>query len=419
MTPTPIRAPRAAPVPGAVAWPRHRVRRRPAHDIGVDPKFPAALALPPGAPPTGHRPWGVAFWCACAGAGMLAPPSESGRPAAENGRLALLVSWGPVPRAGLVAALVPLAPALPHPSGTVRHVPDLVGTVLSTSALAAGVLAGTRGSAWGRLYRCSPGRAAAASVLRAGSYATPRRRRARAIDLRHRRRSGLPSAAGAFCPSGAASFAVLAVGPPYVETAGLLPAMIAATPAATPAVRRVGYDGAVYGGGFALGGGCAPLLAHPSSDGWRLLGAVLVGAGFGAFAVGLLAGTTAMTEPGQHASAIGTIGTWAMLGGVIGAMGATVLIDRPFSEGPGSGPVSVLVAVLPAAVLLAATALVRVAGASGHETEPRSQRAAEEGPAMPRRLLAEPRGHPTPVRNAAEEELARFRTHDLRVVNPR
>ncbi|MET7328053.1 hypothetical protein [Nonomuraea sp. NPDC005650] len=418
MTPTPIRAPRAAPVPGAVAWPRHRVRRRSAHDIGVDPKFPAALALPPGAPPTGHRPWGVAFRCACAGAGMLALSSESGRPAAENGRPALLVSWGLVPRAGLVAALVPLAPALPHPSGTVRHVPDLVGTVLSTSALAAGTLADARGSAWGRLYRCSPGRATAATVLRAGSYATSRRRRARAVDLRHRRRSGLPSAAGAFCPSGAASFAVLAMGPPCVETAVLLPALIAATPAATPAVRRVGIGGAVYGGGFALGGGCAPLLAHLSSDGWRLLGAVLVGAGFGAFAVGLLAGTTAMTEPGQHASAIGTIGTWALLGGVIGAMGATVLI-RPFSEGPGSGPVSVLVAVLQAAVLLAATAQVRVAGASGHETEPRSQRAAEEGPAMPRRLLAGPRGHPTPVRNAAEEELARFPAHDPRVVNPR
>jgi len=376
MTPTPIPAHRAAPVPAAVAWPRHRVRRRPDHHLGVAMRFPAAYALPPGAPPTGHRPWGVAFWCACAGAGMLALLSDGGWPPADHGR---------PPRLGLTAALVPLAPALPHPSGIARHVPDLVGAVLSTSALAAGVLADTRGSAWGRLYRRSPGRAA-------------------------RRRSGLPMAAGAFCLPGAASFAVLAMGPPFVETAGLLSAMIAVTPAATLAVRRVGTDGVVYGGGFALGGGCAPLPAHSSSDGWSLLGAVLMGAGFGALAVGLLAGTTAIAEPGQHASAIGTIGTWAMLGGVIGAMGATVLIDRPFSEGPDSGLVSVLVAVLPAAVLLAATALVRVAGASSHETEPRSQRAAEEGPAMFRRLLAGPREHPEQVRSEAKETPARLRT---------
>ncbi|MET9241801.1 hypothetical protein [Nonomuraea sp. NPDC003709] len=410
MTPTPIPAHRAAPVPAAVAWPRHRARRRPDHHLGVAMRFPAAYALPPGAPPTGQRPWGVAFWCACAGAGMLALLSDGGWPPADHGRL---------PRLGLTVALVPLAPALPHPSGIARHVPDLVGAVLSTSALAAGVLADTRGSAWGRLHRRSPGRAAAATepIARsyAGSYATSWRHRARATDPRLRRRSGLPMAAGAFCPSGAASFAVLAMGPPFVEKAGLLSAMIAVTPAAILAVRRVGTDGAVYGGGFALGGGCAPLPAHSSSDGWSLLGAVLMGAGFGALAVGLLAGATASAEPGQHASAIGTIGTWAMLGGVIGAMGATVLIGRPFSEGPASGPVSVLVAVLPAAVLLAATALVRVAGASGHETEPRSQRAAEEGPAIFRRLLAEPRGHVNHVRS---EVLARFATYDRKVVNP-
>ncbi|MEV4576987.1 hypothetical protein AB0K16_27465 [Nonomuraea jabiensis] len=411
MTPTPILAHRAAPVPAAVAWPRHRVRRRPDHHLGVTMRFPAAYALPPGAPPTGHRPWGVAFWCACAGAGMLALLSDGGWPPAEHGRLALLIPCG-----GLMAALVPLAPALPHPSGIARHVPDLVGAVLSTSALAAGVLADTRGSAWGRLYRRSPGRAAAAAEPITRSYVTSWWRRARAIDLRLRRRSGLPTAAGAFCLSGAASFAVLAMGPPFVETAGLLSATIAVTPAAVLAVRRVGTGGVVYGGGFALGGGCAPLLAHSSSGGWSLLGAVLMGAGFGALAVGLLAGTTASAEPGQHASAIGTIGTWALLGGVIGAMGATVLIDRPLSEGPDSGLVSVLVAVLPAAVLLAATALVRVAGASGHETEPRSQRAAEEGPAMFRRLLAEPRGHANHVRS---EVPARFATYDREVVNPR
>ncbi|MEV4174205.1 hypothetical protein [Nonomuraea sp. NPDC049709] len=102
--------------------------------------------------------------------------------------------------------------------------------------------------------------------------------------------------------------------------------------------------------------------------------------------------------------------------------GATVLIGRPFLDGPVPGHASVLVAVLPAAVLLAATALVRVAGASGRETGPRSQRAAEEGPAMPRRLLAELRIGFDQVRSDAEKEPARFDIRDpspIRSGNPR
>ncbi|WP_345387555.1 hypothetical protein [Nonomuraea salmonea] len=55
----------------------------------------------------------------------------------------------------------------------------------------------------------------------------------------------------------------------------------------------------------------------------------------------------------------------------------------------------------PAAVLLAATALVRVAVASGRETGRRSQRAAEEGPAIARRLLAARRAAFLPVRGHA------------------
>ncbi|MEV4113752.1 hypothetical protein [Nonomuraea sp. NPDC049695] len=290
--------------------------------------LPASLALPLGAPPTGRRPWGVAFRCACGVAGMPALPSGGGRPPAEHGRPALA--------AGPMAARVRLAPALPHPPGTVRHVPDLVGAVLSASAVAAGVLADSRGCAWGWLSQRPPGRVVAFAVLLAGSFATSWRCRGDAIDLCLRRRRGVPWAAGAICLPGAASFAVLAMGPPYVETAGLLTAMIAAIPAALVAARRAGLVRAGHCGGVALGGG-------------------------------------------------------AMLGGAISVVGAMVLIDRPFLEVPVTGHASVLVAVLLAAVLLAAAALVRVAGASGHETEPRSQRAAEEEPAGHRRLLAEPR----------------------------
>ncbi|TMR23639.1 hypothetical protein ETD86_07300 [Nonomuraea turkmeniaca] len=199
---------------------------------------------------------------------MYAPPP------ADCGRRGLLV-----PCAGLVAAPLALAPALPRPSGTVRHVPDLVGAVLLASAVAAGVLAKPRGSAWGWLY--------------------------------------------------------------------------------------------------ALGGG----------------------------------------GPARPASAIGAISTGVVLGGAIGVTGATVLIGR-FLREPAPVHASLLVA-FPAAVLLAAAALVRVAEASGRETGLRSQCAAEEEPAVPGRLLAGLRERSDNVRSAAVEQPARFAASDSRVVNPR
>lgn len=61
--------------------------------------------------------------------------------------------------AGMAAAPSAPAPALSHPPGTVKHVPDLVGTVLMASAVAAGVLAISRDSTWGRLFSRPPGRA--------------------------------------------------------------------------------------------------------------------------------------------------------------------------------------------------------------------------------------------------------------------
>lgn len=212
-----------------------------------------------------------------------------------------------------------LAPALPHPPGTVRHVPDLVGAVLSASAVAAGVLAVSRGGAWGWLPPRSPDPANADAVPPRGALVAARRRRP--TDL----------------------------------------------------------DGVVPGGDLALGGDRAP---------------------------------------GGRASAFGATGTGVVLGGAIGVTGATVLIDRP-SERPVPGHASVLVAVPMAAVLLAATALVRVAGASGRETESRSQGAAEEGPALYRRLLAHPRNRFDHVRSAAGKGPARYDASDSRVVNPR
>ncbi|HEX4811174.1 MAG TPA: hypothetical protein VFV66_00275 [Nonomuraea sp.] len=220
----------------------------------------------------------VARWPA--GGTTPAPPPPSGR----SGRSA--------------AALSTLAPALPHPPGTVRHVPDLVGAVLSASAVAAGVLAVSWGGAWGRLSPRSP------------------------------------------------------TAPP-------------ARPVA--AARRLGNR-----------------------------------VGFGA------------------------AGTEVVPGGAIGVTGATVPIDRPSSRRPAPGHASVPVAVPMAAVLLAAAALVRVAGATGHETVRRSQDAAEEGPAASRRPLAAPPGRhsraqpsrvqPSRVRDAAR---TRFTPSDSRVVNPR
>ncbi|MBF8187450.1 hypothetical protein ITP53_17255 [Nonomuraea sp. K274] len=105
--------------------------------------------------------------------GNFALPSSGRRPAWYGRR---------VPRTGPAAALVPLAPALPHPPGTVWHVPDLVGAVLLAGAVAAGVPASSWGCAWGRLS--SPGRTAAFAVPPAGWLATSRRPRPDAIGTR-------------------------------------------------------------------------------------------------------------------------------------------------------------------------------------------------------------------------------------------
>ncbi|MFC5822772.1 hypothetical protein [Nonomuraea insulae] len=95
--------------------------------------------------------------------------------------------------ASTVAALLALAPALPHPPGTVRHVPDLVGSVLLASPTAAGVLANSRGSAWGRLSSRALGCAGTFAALLTGSLVISSRRRA----------NGPPSAQVAVPPAAA------------------------------------------------------------------------------------------------------------------------------------------------------------------------------------------------------------------------
>ncbi|WP_344895541.1 hypothetical protein [Nonomuraea antimicrobica] len=104
---------------------------------------------------------------------------------------------------------------------------------------------------------------------------------------------------------------------------------------------------------------------------------------------------------------IGALSTGAGPDEAIAVTGATAPIDLPVLRGGVPGHASVLAADLPAAVLLAAAALVRVAGASGHETGLRSRSAAEEGPATLRRLLAEPRDHDDRVRSGAARHSAR------------
>ncbi|UBU10866.1 hypothetical protein [Nonomuraea gerenzanensis] len=198
--------------------------------------------------------------------------------------------------------------------------PDLVGAVLSASAVAAGVLAVSRGGARGWLAYRLPGRVGTPAALPLNTW----RRRTR--DPRRYR--------------GSSAAATMAAAP------------------AVPVVRRVGLGRVVYGG-----------------------------------------------DSGPD----GTIGTRAMPGEAIAVTGATVPIGRSPLRGPAPGHVCVLMAVLPATVLLAATALVRVAGASERQTGPRSRRAAQEGPAATRRrLLAEPRASLDQVRGAAGERPARL-----------
>jgi MFS family permease len=182
---------------------------------------------------------------------------------------------------------------------------------------------------------------------------------------------------------------------------------------AAPLGRRIGFNSVIYGGALILGSGCALMLAQPNPNQWCLLGAVMLGTGFGFLSTGTFAVGSMAAEPVQYASAVGAINTARMLGGAIGVAGASVLVDHPVLAGPTPGFSTVLVACLAVAVLLGVATLVRVASAATVNRPRRpTLREAEEELVVLRHLLAELRDSFVQVRSEAEHELARFGVRD-------
>ena len=286
------------------------------------------------------------------------------------------------------------------------------------------MLAISQGSLWGWTSGRTLACAGAAGLLLGGAIATSWRHPAGAIDMSLWRRPSFLWAGGASCLYGAASFVVLAMGPLYLRansfdaaTIGLwlTPisiAMIVSSPLATPVGRRIGLNGVVYGGALMLGAGCALMLAQPYPNAWCLLGAVLLGTGFGFLSTGTFTVGSMAADPSQYASAVGAINTARMLGGAIGVAGASVLVDHPVLAGPMPGFSTVMVACLAVAVLLGVSALGRVASAKSNRPRRPSLREAEAELVVLRGLLAELRDSFVQVRSEAEHELARFGVRD-------
>lgn len=391
------------------------VAGRVSEGVGAAMMFPASLGLLLGELPPARRAGAVALWSASSGIGALA---------LQGGGGALLEAYGWrglfLPSAALAAVLLVLTPALPRSRGTGRRLPDLVGTAVLVGASAAAVLAVSQGGVWGWTSAATLTCAGAAVVLLGIAVATSWRHPAGAIDMRLWRRPGFLWGGGASFLYGAVSFIVLATGPLYLRESGfdtarigwwLAPisiAMIVSSPLATLAGRRISLNGVVYLGALTLGIGCALLLAQPAPTGWSLLGAVLLGTGFGTLSTGTFTSGTIAAEPSQYAAAVGAVNTARMLGGAIGVAAASVLIENPVLRGPGPGFASVFAACLGVTALLAAAALVRMARGAGRATLP----AVEDEVAMLRRLLAELRASFVQVRSDAEDELARFGVHD-------
>ncbi|MEU0567850.1 MFS transporter [Nonomuraea sp. NPDC005983] len=389
--------------------------------VGAALMFPSSLALLLGELPPNKRAGAVALWSASSGAGALALQGGGGWLVEEYGWRGLFL-----PGTALAAVLLVLTPALPRSRGTTRRMPDLFGALLLVGAIAAAVLAISQGEVWGWTSTRTIGCALAAGLLLAGALATSWQNPGGAIDIRLWRRPGFLWAGGASCLYGAASYVVLSIGPLYLKESGfdsvslglwLTPisvAMVVSSPLAAMASRRIGLNGIIYAGALTLGGGCALLLAHPYPNLWCLLGALLLGTGFGALSTGTFTVGTMAADPGQYAAAAGAVNTARMLGGAIGVAGASVLVDRPIVDGPMPGFASVLMACLAVAVVLAVVALTRVARSSSRRRAARpTRREAEAELIVLRRLLAELRDSFVQVRSEAEQELARFNVHDL------
>ncbi|WP_327090803.1 MFS transporter [Nonomuraea sp. NBC_01738] len=398
----------------APSWPV-LVGGRLAEGVGAAMMFPASLGLLLGELPPARRAGAVALWSASSGIGALALQGGGGWLIEAYGWRGLYL-----PSAALAAMLLILTPALPRSRGANRRVPDLLGALLLVMAIAATVLAVSQGGVWGWTSLETLGCAGIAVIAMGLALATSWRHKAGAIDMGLWRRPGFLWGGGASCLYGAVSFIVLATGPLYLRESGfdaarigwwLTPisvAMIVSSPLATLAGRRISINGVVYTGALTLGAGCALLLAQPSPTGWSLLGAVLLGTGFGFLSTGTFTTGTMAAEPSQYAAAVGAINTARMLGGAIGVAGASVLIENPFLPGPGPGFASVLAVCLAITVLLGTVALIRVARGKGRSPAPEE----EDEVAMLRRLLAELRASFVQVRSEAENELARFGIHD-------
>ncbi|MEV4892673.1 MFS transporter [Nonomuraea sp. NPDC055795] len=389
-----------------------------AEGLGAAMMFPASLGLLLGELPPARRAGAVALWGASSGIGALALQGGGGWLMEAYGWRGLYL-----PGAILAGLLLCLTIRLPRSRGTNRRIPDILGAFALVGAIASAVIAVSRGDVWGwtsdRTLIC----AGAAVVLLGAALATSWRHPAGAIDMGLWRRPGFLWGGSASFLYGALSFIVLATGPLYLRESGfdtiqigwwLTPisiAMIVASPMATLASRRLSLNGVIYLGALILGGGCALLLAQPSPTMWSLLGAVLLGSGFGLLSTGTFTAGTIAAEPTQYAAAVGAINTARMLGGAIGVAAASVLIEHPFLSGPAPGFASVFTTCLGITAIIGTAALVRVARGAGRTPMP-GVLALEEEVAMLRHLLAELRASFIQVRAEAEEELARFGIHD-------
>ncbi|MFI6496748.1 MFS transporter [Nonomuraea typhae] len=389
-----------------------------AEGLGAAMMFPASLGLLLGELPPSRRAGAVALWGASSGIGALALQGGGGWLMEAYGWRGLYL-----PGAILAAALLCLTPALPRSLGTGRRVPDIVGAFALVGAIATAVIAISRGDVWGWTSVQTLTCAGAAVVLLCAALATSWRHPAGAVDMSLWRRPGFLWGGAASFLYGAMSFIVLATGPLYLRESGFDPAqigwwltpisiaMIVASPMATLVSRRLSLNGVIYLGALILGGGCALLLAQPTPTVWSLLGAVLLGTGFGLLSTGTFTAGTIAADPTQYASAVGAINTARMLGGAIGVAAASVLIEHPFLSGPAPGFASVFTACLGATAVIGTAALIRAARGAGRAPAP-GVRALEEEVAMLRHLLAELRASFVQVRAEAEEELARFGIHD-------
>lgn len=346
---------------------------------GAAAMIPASLAILLLGVPVSRRATAVGLWSAAGSLAAALGPSLGGVLVDAVGWRALFAINIPFGIAMCVYARV--APA----TRTGGALPDLVGTALFATGIAAVVLGMTQAAVWGWGHVDTIGLLLGGVLVVAWALVRSYRRTAPAIDVSLWRTRGFALTNVVSLFYGAALYCWLLIGVLFLTDvwryselrAGLAMSAGAVSAAVAAAVlgRITGLLGprpAVVGGALAMAIAGVWLIAGLSAEPhfltlWLPTG-LLVGAGMGAVAAGTNSASAMYALPTRFASAVGLNTTARQLGGVLGI--AVLAVIQQHQAGRGLNPFIYVYLFSTAAAIFAAIVGLRLARPPAEATQP-------------------------------------------------